>query len=63
MRADPLEPSVALLAKLGSIVVHFEELLSSKGHAFDKHALNTLLADPEVKQWLKQMGGYLPVKR
>lgn len=60
---DPLKPSVALLAKLGSITTHFEELLSSKGHPFDRYALKTLLDDPEVKDWIKGMGPYIPVKR
>lgn len=60
---DPLKPGIGLLAKLGSIVVHYEELLSPQGHSFDRHALKTLLDDPEVKDWLKGMGPYLPVKR
>lgn len=63
MKTDPLKPSVALLSKLGSIVVHFEEVLSPKGHAFDAHALKSLLNDPEVKHWVKEMGVYIPVKR
>ena len=60
---DPLKPSVALLCKLGSAVVHAEELLSPKGHVLDKEALGSLLTDPEVKDWVKAMGVYLPVKR
>ncbi len=63
MRTDPFKPSLTLLAKLGSIVVHYEELLSPKGHSFDRHALKTLLDDSEVKNWIKGMGPYLPVKR
>lgn len=60
---DPLKPSVALLSKLGSIIVHAEEVLSPKGHAFDKAALQSLFDDTEVKQWIKQMGPFLPLKR
>ena len=63
--ADPLNPSASLLVKLGSIIVHFEEMNSSKGHHFDKHALDTLQSDPEVVNWFKQMNkmAMLPVKR
>jgi len=60
---DPLKPSISLLCKLGSIAVHVEELLSPKGHAHDKAALETLLEDNEVKTWIKNMGPYMPVKR
>jgi hypothetical protein len=60
---DPLKPSLALLSKLGSIVVHVEELHSNKSHMFDWIALECLLNDAEVVKWLKQMKAYLPVKR
>jgi len=62
---DPLKPSVSLLAKLGSIAVHAQEMTSSKGHAFDKHALDGVLADPEVKAWLRSMDkmAMLPKRR
>lgn len=61
----PLEPSPALLCKLGSIAVHCEELLSPHGHEFDRAALGTLFADHEVRTWLFQMDALamLPVKR
>lgn len=63
--SDPLKPSVALLVKLGSLVVHFEEFHSKSGHDFDLHALETLQADPEVQHWLSAMTkmAMLPVKR
>lgn len=61
--SDPLKPNLPLLYKIGSIVVHCEELLSNKGHAVDEMALQSLLQDPEVKKWAKEMGVYLPVKR
>lgn len=62
---DVFNPSPGLLSKLGSIIVHAEELLSPKGHEFDALALKTALADPEVKEWLKGMNdlAMLPVKR
>lgn len=61
--SDPLKPSVALLSKLGSIAVHTQEMLSMKGHGFDRVAILGLLDDPEVKEWVKAMGVYMPVKR
>lgn len=65
MATAPLNPTPALLCKLGSILVHFEELHSPDGHAYDKTALDQLLADPEVAEWLEAMSasGFLPVKR
>lgn len=63
--SDPLEPSVALLAKLGSIVQHADEALSDDGHAFDWTALRGLLADPDVTEWIGAMQklAFVPVKR
>ena len=63
--SDPLKPAPALLIKIGSMVVHLEEMLSSKGHEFDKHALDTLTNDPEVREWFAAMTkmAFLPVKR
>jgi hypothetical protein len=62
--ADPLKPSATLLIKLGSMVVHYEEMLSRKGHEFDKHALDTLYADEEVQAWFAAMTkmAFLPVE-
>lgn len=62
---DPLKPSVALLIKLGSIAVHVDELLSPKGHEYDKAAIKTLLSDSEVTEWIAKMDkmAFLPVKR
>lgn len=59
----PLQPSAALLAKLGSIAVHADEMLSPTGHAFDASALTALLQDAEVRQWITDMGPMLPRKR
>lgn len=65
MSTRPMDPSVSLLSKLGSIAVHADELLSPKGHPFDRHALRQLLDDPEVAGWLRAMDemALLPVKR
>lgn len=62
---NPLHPSAALLCKLGSIIVHSEELVSPDGHAFDKTTLDQLLADPDVIAWRDSMDAMsmLPKKR
>lgn len=63
--SDPLKPSASLLCKLGSIVVHAEELISSNGHAFDRHALEQLTTDLDVMEWRAQMDAMamIPKKR
>lgn len=61
--ANPLKPTPALLCKLGSVLVHADELISSKGHDFDRHALEQLVADPEVKEWLAQMDAMAMIPR
>ena len=63
--SDPLKPSLTLLCKLGSVIVHAEEFFSPKGHPLDKAALDTALQDDEVQEWLVAMGkmAMLPVKR
>ncbi len=43
-----LEPDASLLCKLGSIVVHVEEMLAPGGHEFDRQALLSLLTNDEV---------------
>lgn len=58
-----LNPSPMLLAKLGSIIVHVEEMLSPKGHAFDKVALEQLMLDPDVREWLAEMDALAMVPR
>ena len=63
MTDSPLTPPLSVLVKLGSIAVHVDEMLSQKGHEFDRHAIQTLLDDEEVKQWIKAMGPFMPVKR
>lgn len=63
--SDPTKPSVALLCKLGSALVHADEYLSAGGHPLDRDAFSALLADAEVKVWLEQMAhaALVPVKR
>jgi len=48
-----LNPTASVLAKLASIAVHAEEMLSADGHQFDRLALQTLLNDPEVLAFLE----------
>ena len=55
--------SVTLACKLASVVVHADEGLSDLGHHFDLVALRQLIDDPEVKEWLKELGPLVPVKR
>jgi hypothetical protein len=63
--ANPLRPDASLLVKIGSIVVHAQELLGPQGHHFDRIALQSLFDDAEVKEWIKKMDAIamLPVKR
>lgn len=63
--SDSLNPSVALLVKLGSIAVHADEFFSPRGHSFNQAALQSLLQDAEVAAWLKEMDAlaFLPKKR
>lgn len=51
---DFLTPSPSLCAKLGSVVVHAEEMSGPDGHDFDRLALRMLLEDAEVLEWLAQ---------
>lgn len=62
---EAMKPPIGILVKLGSIAIHAEELLSPKGHDFDRVALQSLLDDPEVKEWLAVMDkmSFLPKKR
>lgn len=60
---NPHAPSVSLLVKLGSLIVHHEEAASADGHPFDKAAIRSLRDDPEVVAWIAAMGVLLPRKR
>ena len=63
MANDPTKPDLPLLMKLGSIVVHADEAFGVDGHPIDIEALMPMLADPDVQQWIKDMGVFLPLKR
>ena len=58
-------PSLALMAKLGSIAGHVEEYLSPESHPFDRLALRGLIEDPEVRQFMDDMRklALIPVRR
>ena len=71
---NPLEPGAALLAQLGSLIVHADELIDEldaagvqlpHGAAFDRDTIRSLMAHPDVAAWLKGMRAMamLPVKR
>lgn len=65
MKKDPLNPSPTLLIKLGSAMIHAEELIETKfkNADFDIPAFNTVSKDDEVVEWVKAMGPMLPRKR
>jgi hypothetical protein len=63
--SDPLKPSISLLTKIGSLLVHLDEHESGDGHEFDLQAANQIRVDPEVKAWVTEMDklALLPKKR
>ncbi len=61
--SDPTKPSLSLLAKIGSIAVHADEMLSEDGREIDRLELQSRLKDPEVMAWITEMGPLLPLKR
>lgn len=65
MKDDVLKPSPGLLIKLGSALIHAEEFLSPHGHHLDKNTFDSLMKDPEVVAWVKEMDelALLPKKR
>ena len=60
---EALKPSPSLLSKIGSILVHVDEMLSPQGHEIDKFIVDQLLKDAEITDWIKSMGPLLPLKR
>lgn len=62
---DALNPPARVLAKIGSIIVHMQEYGGEGGHPFDATAARSLLADPEVRQWIEAMDkmALLPKRR
>lgn len=65
MKNDPTKPSVTLLIKIGSAMIHAEEMIETKfkNANFDVPAFKTVSEDPEVVEWVKAMGPMLPRKR
>jgi hypothetical protein len=52
---DPLKPDIALLCKLGSLIVHAEEFMTRGGHSVDWAAFKVGMKDPDVQEWLAAM--------
>lgn len=65
MKNDTMKPSVTVLIKIGSAMIHAEELIETKfkNADFDISAFNAVAQDPEVVAWVKAMGPMLPRKR
>lgn len=65
MNDNPMSPSPALLAKLGSAIVHASEAIDEGGHQFDVAAFHSVMNDADVREWLAQMNAMamLPVRR
>lgn len=65
--ADVTNPPIRLLAKIGSIIVHADELTGKHGSKVDAEAIRNLLDDGEICDWLRglevQYPGALPRKR
>jgi hypothetical protein len=45
--------SISVLVKLGQIILHVDEALSASGHPVDPDLIRGLIADSEVREWLK----------
>jgi len=58
-----MNPSIQLLVKIGSIVVHADETLSADGRDVDREITVSLINDPDVQEWINAMGVLLPHKR
>lgn len=65
MKTDPFKPSKMLVIKLGALAVHADEIVETHGANldFDGPAVRTLIDDPEMQRWIKDMGVFLPLKR
>jgi len=65
--SNPLKPDLGLLCKLGSIAVHVDEgiIAEGQGHPFDTAALESLISDQEIVDWLVEMDklALIPKKR
>lgn len=62
--ANPMKPPQALLMKLGSALVHFEEYVETDIHT-DLKAAQAIMEEHDVQEWLGEMRAkaLLPVKR
>ncbi len=62
---DPLKPSVDVLIRLGSALIHADEAISPTGEEIDRFQFVRLMKDPLVVEWIKGMNALamLPVKR
>ena len=58
-----MEVSTSIVAKLGSLVVHIEEYFSADSHPLDKTAIESLLMDAELRQWMMKNKILFPLKR
>lgn len=58
-----MEIPVTLVAKLGSIAVHAAEMISPHAHDLDRKALETLLTDPEVRTFCREIRPLVPEPR
>jgi len=65
MAQDPRKPSLEVLMKLGSAIVHAKEALSPDSRPVDKHEFDQMLKDPDVAEWMDDMNNMalLPVLR
>ena len=64
-KTNPMRPSATLLIKIGSAMIHAEEMIETrfKNLDFDLPAFKTVSEDPEVRAWVRAMGPMLPHKR
>jgi hypothetical protein len=64
-KKDVLQPEAGLLIKLGSALIHAEEFLSPDGHPLDKNTFDSLMQQPDVREWIDGMNelAFLPRKR
>jgi hypothetical protein len=62
---EPIIPSLQLLVKLGSLVIHYQEATGPKRHPLDMDAIRSIEGEPDVQEWISEMTkrGFLPVKR
>lgn len=55
-----LIPTTTLLTKLGSAIVHAEEMIGKDAHDFDIETFLSLVDDSEVKAWMEEMDDAAP---